>query len=503
MYYLPARGRWAVHLVHLATRAPGALADLVTAEQLLVRPEHLDVLPAPHRSTREGRLQAEARELVVMAAAAAAPGGTVGFGKAARADAQGGEAMEVEPAAAEEEVEEVELPADLVVLSLLPHLSRCTMRSDGGRRTITAGELDLAAAVCHSWRAAALALRALAPACARDVAVKLRLQGAGVVQAGQGGVAAGSWDGEYEVWPHGERGQAPMLLYVHNALTAKPTEFVSLPEDEGRQGNFSFFPAGGTARTPQGQPPYVATRFAKLRVCPWTLRAKTDDLTFATTDGASSLSYRYWNGERAATFTEVPFATARDVCGHSNTEMLLTTGAGRGTCGIDLRGTGFGVDLTRFAAMGCGAAGLLLLPAAGVRAANAALAKTPRCVSKGIDAAMLDGQADAWQDHLFIVGGGFAGRCVPRRDTTADEVAAGENFDNEGRNGGWVLELLREEPHKGALLIPVGGPIARPVLRPSEADERGRCVYDHLGGPASTYYVRAVEDYADEPDDFP
>ena len=35
-----------------------------------------------------------------------------------------------------------------------------------------------------------------------------------------------------------------------------------------------------------------------------------------------------------------------------------------------------------------------------------------------------------------------------------------------------------------------------------EADERGRCVYDHLG-PAPTYYVRAVEDYADDPDDFP
>ena len=60
-------------------------------------------------------------------------------------------------------------------------------------------------------------------------------------------------------------------------------------------------------------------------------------------------------------------------------------------------------------------------------------------------AAPPDGYVDTWQDELLLVGGGFAGRCVPERDTTRDELAAGGNYDNEGRNGGWVLPLLPPE----------------------------------------------------------
>ena len=452
MYYVPERGRWAVHLrdgsaaVHDGDDGDDEddqEDDGAAAVHLLVRPEHLDVLLAPHRATREGRLQAEVSKLVA-AAAAATLGGAVGFGKVADA---AGQTVE----------EEVELPDDLVVLSLFPLLSRCTKRRQGGYDfiKITAGELDVAAAVCHSWRAAALALRALVPACARDVAVKLRLERGTAAAVGP---SVATRDSEYEVWHDGDRSQPPMVLYIHNALSRRPSEFLTLPPT----GNFSFIPASGTAAVPHGQPPYIATRFTKLRVCPWILRAKTDDMTFATSDGAAQLSYRYWNGQRTANFTEVPYATARDVHMHTTHHLLLTQpGAVRGTAGIDLRGTGFGVDLTRFAAMGCGAAGLILLPEASARLVG-------RAVETAVRGSDSEAKARTWQDHLFLVGGGYAGRCVPCTDTTADEVAAGGNYDNEGRNGGWVLELLMDTA--SATIFPVNGPIARPVVLPDEAD---------------------------------
>ena len=455
MYYVPERGRWAVHL---EPRGAARLAN-PNPNQLLVRPEHLDVLPAPHRATCEGRLKAEVSQLVA-AAAAATLGGAVGFGTVAVADAAG---QTVE--------EEVELPDDLVVLSLFPLLSRCTQRRQGGYDSrwsghITAGELDVAAAVCHSWRAAALALRALVPACARDVAVKLRLEGGTAAAAGP---SVATRDGEYEVWHDGDRSQPPMVLYMHNVLSRRPSEFLTLPPT----GNFSFIPASGTAAVPHGQPPYIATRFTKLRVCPWILRAKTDDMTFATSDGAAQLSYRYWNGQRIANFTEVPFATARDVHMHTTHHLLLTQpGAVRGTAGIDLRGTGFGVDLTRFAAMGCGAAGLILLPEASARLVG-------RAAETAVRGADSEAKARTWQDHLFLVGGGYAGRCVPCTDTTADEVAAGGNYDNEGRNGGWVLELLMDRANTAGqwAVFPVNGPIARPVVLPDEADAANNSRY--------------------------
>ena len=185
-------------------------------------------------------------------------------------------------------------------------------------------------------------------------------------------------------------------------------------------------------------------------------------MTFATSDGAAQLSYRYWNGQRTANFTEVPYATARDVHTHTTRHLLLTQpGAVRGTAGIDLRGTGFGVDLTRFAAMGCEAAGIILLPEASARLVG-------RAVETAVRGSDSEAKARTWQDHLFLVGGGYAGRCVPCTDTTADEVAAGGNYDNEGRNGGWVLELLMDTA--SATVFPVNGPIARPVVLPDEAD---------------------------------
>ena len=77
------------------------------------------------------------------------------------------------------------------------------------------------------------------------------------------------------------------------------------------RGNYSFFPRGGTATVDlpdeHRHAGLVATRFAKLRLCPWTLLAKTDDVTFATTDGGP-LRYAYWNGARHARFECVPCA---------------------------------------------------------------------------------------------------------------------------------------------------------------------------------------------------
>lgn len=454
MYFVPGKGRWAVHLLH-------------AREPLLVRPEHLCVKPAPHRETREGRLKAEARQLVG-AASAAGSGNTVGFG--------------VGPPIGDEPPVERELPADLVVLALFPLLERCTRTERGPRTTIRAGSLDTAAAVSHEWRSAALALRALAPACARDVGLKLRLDG------GADGVG-GDGDGEYPIYRNGERGRPPMLLHCHNVLSSFPTEYVDLPE----RGNYSYFPRGGTATVdlPADHPHagHVATRFAKLRVCPWTLLAKTDDVTFATTDGGP-LSFAYWNGARHARFECVPFATARDVRGRTGFARLLERPSEvRGAAGLNLRGTGFGVDIRAFASMGCAAGGLVLLPLA---------RHTERCKERR--AAPEDALADAWQDEVVLAGGGFAGRCAPRRDTTVDELAAGHDCDHEGRNGGWVLELL-DEGQRNAILVPVGGPVERNVHAPRRAADgelagasEELCRYMPRQDRTGRFYVRAPEE---------
>ena len=452
MYFVPDKGRWAVYALH-------------AREPLLVRPEHLCVKPAPHRETREGRLEAEARQLVG-AASAAGSGNTVGFGVGL----------------VDDEPVERELPADLVVLALFPLLERCTRTERGPRTTIRAGSLDTAAAVSHGWRSAALALRALAPACARDVGLKLRLDGGD----GSGGDAG---DGEYEIWRDGDLSRPAMLLHCHNVLSSRPTEYVSLPE----RGNYSFFPRGGTATVDlpdeHRHAGLVATRFAKLRLCPWTLLAKTDDVTFATTDGGP-LRYAYWNGARHARFECVPYATARDVRGHTGLAHLLERpSAMRGAAGINLRGTGFGVDISDFASMGCAAGGLILLPAE---------RHAERCKQRGATPA--DEQADTWQDEVLLVGGGFAGRCVPRRDTTVDELAAGHDFDHEGRNGGWVLELL-DEGQRDIILIPVGGPVERHVSAPRRvadgelagaSESSAECHYEGLVN--GRFYVRAPEE---------
>ena len=48
------------------------------------------------------------------------------------------------------------------------------------------------------------------------------------------------------------------------------------------------------------------------------------------------------------------------------------------------------------------------------------------------------------QPRVAIYGGGYAGRMTPLGDRTTDERAKGANYDDEGRNGGWVLPLVRE-----------------------------------------------------------
>ena len=67
-----------------------------------------------------------------------------------------------------------------------------------------------------------------------------------------------------------------------------------LPE----RGNYSFFPRGGMATVDLPDEhrhaglvaTMVATRFAKLRLCPCTLLAKTNDITFTTIDGIAFTS---------------------------------------------------------------------------------------------------------------------------------------------------------------------------------------------------------------------
>lgn len=292
----------------------------------------------------------------------------------------------------------VQLPADLVLLQIFSLLSRCTISGHGRWKMVSAGTLEVASEVNHEWRGMCLALRAMTPACAKDVAVKLRLQGS---------PAAASADGEHRVWHLGDRTKAPMLLYIHNALAPRPTEFISLAAGSGT--NFSFFPPGGAANGSA-----VMTHFAKLRVCPWTLLVKTDDYTFATSVGR--VVQIYWNGKRRLELDSVPFATARDAATH----FPVGASPNRGQAQIDLRDTGFGVRIDGFCAVGCAASGRIALP-------------TDCC----------DDPTALVQQRVALYGGGFAGRMTPVDDRTLDDMAIGGDHDDEGRNGGWVLPLVR------------------------------------------------------------
>ena len=60
-----------------------------------------------------------------------------------------------------------------------------------------------------------------------------------------------------------------------------------------------------------GPPMGLRTTFSRVRLDPWQLIVKTDDYTFASSEGGP-LALTYWNGTRRAEFHDVPFATARD-----------------------------------------------------------------------------------------------------------------------------------------------------------------------------------------------
>ena len=86
---------------------------------------------------------------------------------------------------------------------------------------------------------------------------------------------------------------------------------------------------------------------------------KTDDYTFASTEGA--LLQTYWNGRRRVEFTDVPFATARDATSaggavhdfrRGTAHPLLLTSDRIGMAQLDFAGSGFGVKYDEFRAMG-------------------------------------------------------------------------------------------------------------------------------------------------------
>lgn len=77
---------------------------------------------------------------------------------------------------------------------------------------------------------------------------------------------------------------------------------------------------------------------------------------------------------------------------------------------IDLRGTSFGIN-DSFRSMGCAAGGRLAI------------------------------NQRHKEQHFHISSGGYAGRVAPRKDRTFDESSHDSNYDDEGNNGGWCLQL--------------------------------------------------------------
>ena len=370
-----------------------------------------------HVPSREENVAAEWCELLCKTGATGATGGTLSFGA------------------------DVELPADLAI-SVLSWLSRCTISLGGGidgeACFVGPGELEAAAAVCKEWRGVCLALRASTPACARDVAVRLRLNAlrAGLTVHTTAGLTVHTIaDAEYTIYHHGKRSR-PLRIFCHNVLSSRPTEFLTLPA--GPAFNFSYIPARGTLKPVQSEPTpaasvptHVATRFTKLRLCPWLLLAKTDDYTYSNSESrrGGPLCQTYWNGARTLTFSEVPYATAR------NSAPGITGPPGNGCASIDLSHTDFGVRLDGFKPMGCASWGVLVALLPYDAPAHAGDLDTPAA-----DHDLLTAMPPLRQ-RIVLHGGGFAGRLTPAADLTCDERAQGGNFDHEGRNGGWVLPL--------------------------------------------------------------
>lgn len=274
------------------------------------------------------------------------------------------------------------------------------------------------ALVCREWQVLSLIERSTTPASAKDIAVRMQLLN-----------QLEDVDGEYEIWRHGDRSIPPMRLYCRNVLSRCPTEFVTLPTPaDGVDANWSIFPSGGAAAGSD-----VRTVFKKLRINPRSLMTKTDDYTFASTEGG--LLQTYWNGQRRVRFTEVPFATARSA-------------AASGVCGaasIDLSATGFCVDVGGFQPMGCSAWGVVLLPGLPLSDDGAILQDVDLRVAvstRGEVPTLSSVGKRLTAERLLLAGGGFAGRLSPELDVTLDERAEGGNYDNEGRSGGWVLPLM-------------------------------------------------------------
>jgi len=296
--------------------------------------------------------------------------------------------------------------SDIALGGILPHLDRLH-------------DFPAFAQTCRDWNNLARIARATHPSCARDVCIAVEF---GLHNQQTGGSKKIHADGEYEILYRGLG--PPMVIYCHNMLSNRPTEFISL-KGTG-QTNYSYAPSAGSCRGTS-----VRTVFTKLRFDSWSLTVKTDDYTFAKTVGGP-LRQTDWNGARYVDLHQVPYATARDSLPHGHYGMnhsramiedpeatgdwpLLCEESGRAM--LDLRGTGFGVEDASDSAFGC-----MGFSASGRIAVQAETT----------------GGCHQW---IHIAGGGYAGRLAPRADRTLDETAIYGNHDDEGQNGGWVLPL--------------------------------------------------------------
>ena len=217
-------------------------------------------------------------------------------------------------------------------------------------------------------------------------------------------------DGEHTLYHKGYASR-PFAAHIVGLAGLAPEVFIALPA-QGEAENYSVYHPAWS-----GQGERCVTRFRKLRINPVTLMVKTDDYTFATSCGRIVQSY--WNGQRTAVFESVPYATARG-CGAA------------GSANVTLTGTPFAVA-SRFALMGC----------------------RPR-------GAVTVGDSDVPGQVLELAGDGFCGRLCPAIDVTKYEQGKRGNYDDEGVNGGWVLQLTwanavgrEDEALLGQLVAPV------------------------------------------------
>eukprot|EP00592_Proboscia_alata_P026269 CAMPEP_0194447812 /NCGR_PEP_ID=MMETSP0176-20130528/129222_1 /TAXON_ID=216777 /ORGANISM="Proboscia alata, Strain PI-D3" /LENGTH=437 /DNA_ID=CAMNT_0039274715 /DNA_START=146 /DNA_END=1462 /DNA_ORIENTATION=+ len=360
--------------------------------------------------------------------------------------------------------------SDIALGGIVPHLDRLH-------------DFPAFAQTCRNWNSIARITRATHPSCARDVRIAV---GFGLHSHHTDGTERINADGEYELL-YGGLGP-PMVVYCHNVLTNRPTEFLSL-KGNGRT-NYSYAPSGGSCRGSS-----VRTEFTKVRFDSWSLTVKTDDYTFAKTVGGP-LKQTYWNGARTVDLDQVPYATARDSLGHyryatydSSATIddpeakgdwpLLNDESGRAM--LDLRGTGFGVEDAAVPLVVWGVrspTGRIALQAettggchqwihiAGGGYAGRLAPRADRTLDETAGGGNYDDEGEdasgafgcmgcsptgrialhaettgGCHQWIHIAGGGYAGRLAPRADRTLDETAGGGNYDDEGKNGGWVLPL--------------------------------------------------------------